>query len=144
MTPPINTYTQLQLQAIANVSYDACFKSSRFLVTINICTLTFAAISPKLEIAGQALTYALPASNPVTAITYGLGANAPSIFSVSGSNLIIGATATAGTYNFDVTATDNLCSNTKTLSASVILYDCRPTGFVLSPASVAAELNSLA
>jgi hypothetical protein len=50
VTPPANTLISLQLLVVANLSYDACFKSSRFPLTINICTTTLVATPAVLSL----------------------------------------------------------------------------------------------
>ncbi len=53
---------------------------------------------------------------------------------------IITQSATGGTFEYKVTVTDSISLLSATLKATLFLFSCQPTGFVLSPNSVSVSI----
>ena len=76
--------------------------------------------------------------SPNNSISFSL-VNAPTFLTLTQTGTtasgVISPAATAGTFSYQVTVTDSVSTLSATLSASLYIFDCMPTGFVLTPAS---------
>jgi hypothetical protein len=53
---------------------------------------------------------------------------------------VISASATTGTFAFQVTVKDQVSSLNSTLEAVLFIYNCAPTGFALTPSSISISI----